>query len=243
MLSTRLSIRKRGGSLGHYQSMEKDGRFSHFRGRVMGQLVMTLGAMAAEHVFYGENSQGVGGDVQSATATGAAMVGMWAMGPDPVHIAGSLELDDDREAVLKRLERIGSTIMNRAGSPGLFGDNPVGAVLGSPDKKRAAAQILGQAYITAYALMDANREGLEKIADALVPPTPRASGWRSWSSPDWRSRRWWRRSRSPPMAAAARLPRCSGRRGSRPTVGTRAPVRSPTTSPPATGSRPPTSST
>ena len=49
---------------------------------------MTLGAMAAEHVFYGENSQGVSGDVASATATAAAMVGMWAMGPDPVHIDG-----------------------------------------------------------------------------------------------------------------------------------------------------------
>ena len=168
VLSTRLSIRKRGGSLGHYQSMEKDERFSHFRGRVMGELVMTLGAMAAEHVFYGENSQGVGGDVQSATATAAAMVGMWAMGPEPVHLGGSLELDEQHEAVLRRLERIGSTIMNRAGSPGLLGDNPIGAVLGSPDKKRAAAQVLGQAYITAYALMDANREGLEKIADALV---------------------------------------------------------------------------
>ena len=56
--STRLSIRKRGGSLGHYQSMEKDERFSHFRSRVMGGLIMTLGAMAAEHVFYGENSPG-----------------------------------------------------------------------------------------------------------------------------------------------------------------------------------------
>ena len=64
VLSTRLSIRKRGGSLGHYQSMEKDERFSHFRSRVMGSLIMTLGAMAAEHVFYGENSQGVSGDVQ-----------------------------------------------------------------------------------------------------------------------------------------------------------------------------------
>ena len=63
MLSTRLSIRKRGGSLGHYQSMEKDERFSHFRSRVMGSLIMTLGAMAAEQVFYGENSQGVSGDV------------------------------------------------------------------------------------------------------------------------------------------------------------------------------------
>jgi ATP-dependent Zn protease len=168
ILSTRLSIRKRGGSLGHYQSMEKDERFSHFRTRVMGSLIMTLGAMAAEHVFYGENSQGVSGDVASATATAAAMVGIWAMGPDPVHISGSMELDDEVRDVLKRLERIGSAIMNRAGSPGMFGDNPVGAVLANPDKMRGAAQILGQAYVSAYALMAANRTGLEQIADTLI---------------------------------------------------------------------------
>ena len=41
VLSTRLSIRKRGGSLGHYQSMEKEERFNHFRSRVMGSLIMT----------------------------------------------------------------------------------------------------------------------------------------------------------------------------------------------------------
>jgi cell division protease FtsH len=168
VLSTRLSIRKRGGSLGHYQSMEKDERFSHFRGRVMGGLIMTLGAMAAEHVFYGENSQGVAGDVQSATATAAAMVGMWAMGPDPVHMGGSMELSDEAEAVLKRLEKIGSTIMNRASGGAMFESDPVGSILRNPDKKRAAAQILGQAYVTAYALMDTNRDGLERIADALI---------------------------------------------------------------------------
>ena len=32
----------------------------------------------------------------------------------------------------------------------------------------AAAQILGQAYVTAYALMASNREGLERRADVLV---------------------------------------------------------------------------
>jgi ATP-dependent Zn protease len=84
--STRLSIRMRGGSLGHYQSADKDERFSQFRGRVMGTLIMTLGAMAAEHVFYGENSQGVSGDLYSATTTAAAMVGIWGMGPDAVAI-------------------------------------------------------------------------------------------------------------------------------------------------------------
>ena len=121
VLSTRLSIRKRGGSLGHYQSMEKDERFSQFRSRVLGGLIMTLGAMAAEHVFYGENSQGVGGDVYSATVMAALMVGMWGMGADPVHIHGSLNPDEDTEKVLERLERIGTTIMNRTNGAGIDG--------------------------------------------------------------------------------------------------------------------------
>jgi ATP-dependent Zn protease len=168
VLSTRLSIRKRGGSLGHYQSMEIDERFSHFRHHVMGRLIMTLGAMAAEHVFYSENSQGVGGDVQSATATAALMVGVWAMGPDPVHIHGSLRVPDETEQVLERLERVGSTIMNRANLSGPFMQDPIASVLRDPDKRRAAAQIIGQAYVTAYALIASNREPVERIADTLV---------------------------------------------------------------------------
>jgi ATP-dependent Zn protease len=168
VLSTRLSIRKRGGSLGHYQSMEKDERFSQFRSRVMGGLIMTLGAMAAEQVFYGENSQGVSGDVYSATAIAASMVGMWAMGPDPVTIGSGLEPREDHDEVIKRLERIGTTIMNRASGQGVFNENPLGAVLSDPAKRSSAAQILGQAYLTAYALMAANRGPIERIADALV---------------------------------------------------------------------------
>jgi ATP-dependent Zn protease len=167
VLSTRLSIRKRGSSLGHYQSMEKDERFSHFRSRVLGGLIMTLGAMAAEHVFYGENSQGVGGDVYSATAMSALMVGVWGMGADPVHIHGSMEPDEETEKVLKRLERIGSTIMNRANGS-MFAEDAVGAILRNQDKRRAAAQLLGQAYVSAYALMVANRDALQRIAETLI---------------------------------------------------------------------------
>jgi ATP-dependent Zn protease len=168
VLSTRLSIRKRGGSLGHYQGMEKDERFSKFRSRVMGSLVMTLGAMAAEQAFYGENSQGVGGDVQSATATAAAMVGLWAMGPEPVNLHGRPADAERAEEVRKRLEQIGSTIMNRASGGGPFADNPLGSILGDRDKHRAAAQILGQAYVTAYAPMVNNKPAIERIADTLI---------------------------------------------------------------------------
>jgi ATP-dependent Zn protease len=168
IISTRLSIRKRGSSLGHYQGMEKDERFSQFRSRIMGSLIMTLGAMAAEQAFYGENSQGVSGDVVSATATAAAMVGMWAMGPDAVHLDGSLDVEDDAREVLARLERIGLTIMNRAGSGSAFMGDPIASVLGDRDKRAAAAQILGQAYVTAYSLMVSNKPQLERIADTLV---------------------------------------------------------------------------
>jgi len=168
LLSTRLSIRKRGGSLGHYQSMEKDERFSHFRGYVMGRLIMLLGAMAAEQAFYGENSQGVSGDVYMATATAASMVGMWAMGPDPVTIDHSPDGGEDADEALRRLERIGNTIMNRASGVSMFNENPLGAVLGDREKRRGAAQILGQAYVTAYALMATNKDALEKIAATLA---------------------------------------------------------------------------
>jgi cell division protease FtsH len=167
VLSTRLSIRKRGGSLGHYQSMEKDERFSHFRSRLLGGLTMILGAMAAEHVFYGENSQGVGGDVFSATAMAAMMVGTWGMGADPVHIGGGLDLDERSERVTKRLEKVGNTIMNRA-TGSQFDENPIGAILHDPEKRRSAAQLLGQAYIRAYATMVANRDSLERIAGVLI---------------------------------------------------------------------------
>ncbi|HWD65057.1 MAG TPA: AAA family ATPase [Solirubrobacteraceae bacterium] len=176
VLSTRLSIRKRGGSLGHYQGMEKDERFSHFRARVMGNLIMILGAMAAEHVFYGENSQGVSGDLQSATATAAAMVGMWGMGPDAVAIdihAGPRPGNDSQPEppsaqIERRLERIGGQIMNQASGGSGLTSNWVGDVLSKPAKRRAAAILLGQAYVYAYSLMATNRDKIEEIADALV---------------------------------------------------------------------------
>jgi ATP-dependent Zn protease len=168
--STRLSIRMRGGSLGHHQALEKEERFSRFRSEEMARLVWTLGAMAAERVFYGENSNGVGGDVQSATAQAAWMVGASAMGPEPFTVT---PLDDESEEeartrVLKRFQSIGVQIMNRTSGGGPFTENPIAGVLGDRDKRNLAAQILGQAYVSAYNLILANKDAVEKIADALV---------------------------------------------------------------------------
>jgi ATP-dependent Zn protease len=172
VLSTRLSIRKRGESLGHHQAIETQERFSSWRSEEFSKLVWTLGAMAAEHAFYGENSTGVGGDVMSATARAAWMVGMCAMGPNPIDLNGRFASAEDeageREKLLGRFEEIGVQIMNRAGSGGPFDQNPIGAVLGDRDKRRAVSALLGQAYLTAFVTIAANRESVERIAEELI---------------------------------------------------------------------------
>ena len=132
-------------------------------------IVWGLGAMAAERVVYGENSNGVGGDVAGVTARAALMVGRAAMGPQPFHVAptnGETE-EQARKDVLDRFEKIGLQIMARAGGGGPFEADPIAGVLGDPTKRTVAAQILGQAYVTAHNLAIANRTGIELIADAL----------------------------------------------------------------------------
>jgi SpoVK/Ycf46/Vps4 family AAA+-type ATPase len=171
VLSTRLSIRMRGGSLGHHQAIEKEERFSSWRHEEVGRLVWTLGAMAAEHVFYSENSRGVGGDIQSATWTAAAMVGTSGMGPEPLDLSGRVPDERVREAeqeIMDRFERIGLLIMNRAGGGSPMQSDPVGSVLSDRSKRSAAAQILGQAYITAVCCMRHNREAVAEVAETLV---------------------------------------------------------------------------
>jgi ATP-dependent Zn protease len=170
--STRLSIRMRAGSLGHHQALEKEERFSAWRHEEMGRLTWTLGAMAAERVFYGENATGVGGDVRSATARAAWMVGASAMAPERVEFNGKFRsekrAEEERERIMKRLETIGAQIMNRAGGGGPFAQDPISSVLSDSGKRALAAQLLGQAYLNAHNLIAANRDAVEKIADTVI---------------------------------------------------------------------------
>ena len=170
--SSRLSVRMRGRSLGHHQSFQREERFSEWQNEAMGGLVHTLGAMAAERVFYGQNTNGVGGDLQSATQDAAWMVGTSGMGPQPVTLNGT-KFDDEteeqtRERIMKRFEKIGLTLMNRTRGSADFGGDPVASVLQDPYKRATAAQILGQAYVTAENFIAANREAVERIADAVI---------------------------------------------------------------------------
>ena len=168
--STRLSIRRRGDSGGHHQAREKEERFGYFQSELFARLVWGLGAMAAERVFYGENTNGVGGDVMSVTSQTAGMVGAAAMGPQPFVATpkdGERE-EQARSRALERLERIGLQIMNRISFGGPMNPDPVSGALSDPSKRRVAAQIIGQAYVVAHNLVTTNREAVDRIASALI---------------------------------------------------------------------------
>ena len=75
--------------------------------------------------------------------------------------------EEARRRVLDRFEKIGLQIMSRSGGGGPFDADPIAGVLGDPAKRTVAAQVIGQAYVTAHNLAILNRDAIERIADAL----------------------------------------------------------------------------
>src|SRR3954447_5968325 len=175
--SVRVSIRMRGGSPGHHQALEKEERFSRFRSEEIGMIIWGLGSMAAERVFYGETTNGVGGDLQSVTAAAAWMVGASGMGPERVeidhvmrrngHPRKRLPAEVQRAEIMRRFEEIGVQIMNRA-SNGDVAHNAIASVLSDRDKRRMVTQILGQAYMKAHHLILYNKEKVDDIAKVVI---------------------------------------------------------------------------
>ncbi len=160
--SARLSIRMRAGSLGHHRNLEKEEQFSHFRSHYAGDLRHTLGAIASERVFYGENSSGVSMDLIQATNIACHMVGVWGMGPDALDPVLSRRAANIGEALISRFEEASS-------GGGLLGGSGsvASAVLRGPSR-RIVAQVMGAAYIDDWRLMYVNQAGIDQAVEALT---------------------------------------------------------------------------
>lgn len=159
MESSRLSIKARGRSLGHHQSFAKEERFSKFRSEEFGSLVHGLAAMAAEYVFYDENTRGVSGDLDMVTQQAAQMVGVCGMAP---YFVDSEAMHD----VVDRFEKIGQRLLNRTHEAGQ--KDGVGSIIGSPAKSRDAAIFLGHAFVTAWNFIRVNKVRVDAVATELV---------------------------------------------------------------------------
>ena len=156
----RLSIKMRAdGSLGRLSYQQQEEEFSRFRTQMAGSLRTTLGAIAAERVFYGENSAGVYGDLMQATRLACHMVGMVGMGPD------ALSADDSRRAIDygEYLISIAEVTQGMAES-----NTGVGATLSNGKARRVVAQVMGSAYVDCWRLMFVNREAIDLAAQALI---------------------------------------------------------------------------
>jgi hypothetical protein len=92
------------------------------------------------------------------------MVGAAGMSPSPIDLGGKTFADETeeqtRERVMRRLEDVGSRLMNR--SAGGWDS------LGDPKKRAYAAQFIGEAFVTAYNLILQNKEKIEAVADAVL---------------------------------------------------------------------------
>jgi ATP-dependent Zn protease len=163
-VSTRLSIRKRGSSGGHHQAMEVEDRFGHWRSEQVGDLIWGLGAMAAEHVFYGQTTTGVGGDIGMVTWRAAQMVGRHGMGPAPIdladRIADKTEREEAEKEVCERFEKLGLQLMHRS-------DLDMEATKDGA-KRKLIAQLLGQAFVVAWCTIRINHEATDHIANRLI---------------------------------------------------------------------------
>ncbi len=160
----RLSIRRRAnphiGEIGGYhKSLPQEEEWLEFRSQLAADIRASLGSLACEHVFYGENTTGVTMDLIQATSTAAKMVGIVGMGPDRLDPEMSLKAVDIGEQLISVVQ-----ITQGAHEQG----TPVAAVLNNPRARRVVAQLLGSAYIDDWRLMHVNKEPIDLAAEALI---------------------------------------------------------------------------
>ena len=126
--------------------------------------------MAAEHVFYGENTNGVGGDVQTVTARArldGRRVGDGARA-DRRSTAASTDEDEEetRERIMKRFEKIGLQIMNRTGGGGADRRRTRSrASSATATSARWRRRSSARRTCAAHHLIQHNRDGVEQVAD------------------------------------------------------------------------------
>jgi ATP-dependent Zn protease len=160
----RLSIRRRAnpqiGEIGGYhKSLPMEEEWLEFRSQLAADIRASLGSLACEHVFYGENTTGVTMDLIQATGVASRMVGIVGMGPD------KLDPEMSRKAI-----NIGEQLISVVqATQGVHEQGtPSGAVLNNPQARRTVAQLLGSAYIDDWRLMYVNKEAIDLAAEALI---------------------------------------------------------------------------
>jgi ATP-dependent Zn protease len=160
--SSRLSIRIRGGSLGHHSARSKEEEEKNWQSDLRGRLIAILGAIAAEHVFYEQNAGGVYSDLGMSTSTAMTMVDFFGMAPSIPKPNGHKFDDESEDDTIRRIklryQDIGNRLLSSAG-----GQDQIQGI-----KRAYAAELMGEAFAIAYNTIKLNKDAIERIADALI---------------------------------------------------------------------------
>jgi ATP-dependent Zn protease len=138
-----LSIIKRRSALGLLAHGDREDVYLRSRNQLLAMMQIAMGGQSAEEIFFGDVTTGPSGDLMTATAVAAQMVGAAGMT---------------------------STLVSYAAvqNSGFSDTNIVGRVLGDRAGRDAVEELLQEQKMKAKGLLESNRHLVEALRDALL---------------------------------------------------------------------------
>ncbi len=145
----KVTIIPRGRALGVTHFLPEEDRVSINESEVLAKLTMTLGGRAAERLIYGDRTAGAAGDLQQATRLARTMVTQWGMSDriGPVFVQGTEEhpfIGREMSVARDHSEHTQQLI-----------DEEVARICREADER-------------AYRVLEAHRDELERLTEALI---------------------------------------------------------------------------
>jgi len=136
------SIIKRRDTLGVVYRTPLEERHTELREDMRRDIVVSLGGLAAEEIWFGDTTGGPSSDLQMATYRAAIMLGMLGMGDSLISYG----------------------VLNE--NP--YAGGPMSAILGNPDNRKAIGELLSSCKREAVELLRRNEPAMRALAEKLL---------------------------------------------------------------------------
>ena len=136
------SIIKRRDTLGVVYRTPLEERHTELREDMRRDIVVALGGLAAEEIWFGDTTTGPSSDLRHATRQAAIMLGLLGMGDNLISYG----------------------VLPQTG----FNDGPLGAILSNPDNRKAIGELLAACKREAVELLKVNEPAIRALAERLL---------------------------------------------------------------------------
>jgi cell division protease FtsH len=136
------SIIKRRDTLGVVYRTPLEERHTELREDMRRDIVVALGGLAAEEIWFGDTTTGPSSDLRHATRQACIMLGLLAMGDNLISYG----------------------VLPQNG----FNDGPIGAILSNPDNRKAIGELLAACKREAVELLKVNEPAIRALAERLL---------------------------------------------------------------------------